>query len=695
MNINENKKIAMINEIEIRKTFEIIKKGDFTEVRVIGNGKTHSGYFANVDNLIKALHPFSSENVYFVLNSINAACYDRKQNEHFETYQVDATKDNDIIHRDWMLIDIDSKRASGVGATDAEKQCAVEVGRKVYSFLRDIGFCDPIVCDSGNGTHLLYHISIENNDTNTLLITNVLKLLDIYFSTDKAQIDNVVYNASRITKLYGTVARKGRDTKDRPHRTSKFLFIPDEIKPTPIDLLKKVADMLPKPEEKSYRNNYNTESFDLDEFIKKHNIRVKGTTRFLGGEKYVLESCIFNDSHKGKDAAIFKLSNGALGYKCFHNKCSQFAWRDVRKKYEPDAYYRKIPVNSLYRTTQQPLPPKQHTQAESAEKGKKFKILSEIERRDRGDITTIQSGFDALDRKIIGFNLREISVWSGSNGSGKSSILSQICINAAQKGFNSVIYSAELNENQLKQWIQLQAAGRQFVKQTQWENYFKVPDHICNMIDKWLSDKIYVYNNKYGSNLLQLLDDLKEHISKNKTDIVVIDNIMTLDIDNISGDKLDQQKKAMKLFVDFAVANNIHIHIVAHPRKSMAFLRKEDISGSSTLTDLAHNVLIVHRVTQDFTKRSIEHLGGATAAQWHTFSNVIEVCKNRDLGIIDEMFGLNYEIESKRFLNAKFDNPVYGWQDLLDSYEPTFKPIDYSEPAEIFDQTPKDQPLPF
>ena len=683
----------MINEVEIRKTFEIIKKSDFTEVRVIGNGKTHSGYFADVDNLIKALQPFTSENVYFVLNSINAACYDRKQQECFHAQGIEATKDNDIIRRDWILIDIDSKRSAGVGSTDEEKQYAIEAGRNVYRFLRDVGFCEPLVCDSGNGTHLLYHVSLENNAANVVFISNMLKVLDIYFSTENAQIDTVVYNASRITKLYGTVARKGRSTKNRPHRVSRILVIPNEIKPTHIDLLQRVSDMLPKPEEKSYRNNYNSEAFDFDDFIKRNGINVKSTSKFSGGEKYVLDSCLFDAGHKGKDAAIFKLDNGALGYKCFHNSCSGFTWKDVRMKFEPNAYDRSRQDYSSHRSTEKQLQRK--PQPESAEKGKKFKTLSEIKRRDRSDITTVQSGFEALDKRIIGFNLREISVWSGTNGSGKSSILNQVCINAAQRGFNSVIYSAELDDSRLKQWIQLQAAGRQFVKPSQWENYFYVPDRIGSMIDKWLSDKIFVYNNEYGSNLMQLIDDLKEHVSRKKTDIVVIDNIMTLDIDDIATDKLDQQKKAMKLLVEFSIANNIHIHIVAHPRKSMAFLRKEDISGSSTLTDLAYNVLIVHRVTQDFIKRSIEHFGVAVASQWHSFNNVIEVCKNRDLGIIDEMFGLYYEIESKRFLNAPFDNPVYGWQDMLDSYERTYNLSNRSEPASIFDMSPNDEPLPY
>ena len=57
--------------------------------------------------------------------------------------------------------------------------------------------------------------------------------------------------------------------------------------------------------------------------------------------KYVLEHCLFDESHKGKDAAIFQKPDGSLGYKCFHNSCSDKHWKDVRLLFEPDAYDKK------------------------------------------------------------------------------------------------------------------------------------------------------------------------------------------------------------------------------------------------------------------------------------------------------------------------------------------------------------------
>jgi hypothetical protein len=72
---------------------------------------------------------------------------------------------------------------------------------------------------SGNGWHLYYRLDqLSNDDDTKSLIHNVLKLLAKRFNNSVVNIDTVVYNASRITKVPGTVMRKGEETEDRPYR---------------------------------------------------------------------------------------------------------------------------------------------------------------------------------------------------------------------------------------------------------------------------------------------------------------------------------------------------------------------------------------------------------------------------------------------------------------------------------------------
>ena len=55
------------------------------------------------------------------------------------------------------------------------------------------------------------------------------------------EIDQVVFNPARLTKLYGTMVRKGENTQDRPHRLARIISLPNTRQTVPLDLLKKLA----------------------------------------------------------------------------------------------------------------------------------------------------------------------------------------------------------------------------------------------------------------------------------------------------------------------------------------------------------------------------------------------------------------------------------------------------------------------
>lgn len=656
-----------MNETQIRYAYETFKNNsELVEIRVVGKW-SQSGYFTNVDDIIKEIKRYSGSNIYFTLNSVSEACYSREQRDRIIDRPKNTTSDNDIVRRNWFLIDIDSKRSTGVSATDKEKKESFLVGRKIYRFMRDLGFAEPVSADSGNGLHLLYKIDLPNDVESRTLIKNSLEVLDIYFSTPNAEVDKTVFNASRITKLYGTKAVKGQDTEERPHRVSSIINVPITLEINSKELLQKLANKLPEKEKPQFANNYGKDEFNLDSFLSKHGVKVNQKVRYGSGEKYVLDHCIFDETHKGKDAVIFKLDNGAIGYKCLHNSCSDYKWQDVRTHFEPTAY----DFPSTFREIEPPKKRKIAKRLEPSEpvedkpKKKKFLQMCEIEAIDRSKIVSIPSRFTELDKLMIGFNKGELSLWSGKSASGKSIILNQLCLNACNDGYKSIIFSGELTSNRMKQWMQLQSAGRQYVHRTNYDNMFYVGEREGNLIDEWLKGKLYIYNNDYGNDYLKVLEDVKNQIVEVDADMVVLDNIMALDIGSLSPDKWEQQKLVVQSLSQLAKKYNVHIHIVAHPRKAVGFLRKDDISGTADLSNIVDNVLIVHRVNNDFQRMAKDFFGEREASNFYMFDNVIEICKNRDLGVMDEMIGLYFEVQSKRLLNSKWENIVYGWVENL------------------------------
>ena len=117
-----------IDEQEIKKAIEILKPdGKLFEVRAIDGKWNSSGYFTNADTLIEELKTArlrANANIYITLNQVNSACYSRKQRDMFIEYATPTTTDTDIDGYDWLMIDLDPKRASGTSSSDDELELA-------------------------------------------------------------------------------------------------------------------------------------------------------------------------------------------------------------------------------------------------------------------------------------------------------------------------------------------------------------------------------------------------------------------------------------------------------------------------------------------------------------------------------------------------------------------------------------------
>lgn len=251
---------------EIRKTIQELKDyEELFEVRCLeANGKrVSSGYFRDVEVMLDQLSRLNSidSNVYITLNNIKPECYSREQRDRFITNTKVQTSDNDICGYEWLFIDADPKRPAGVSSTDEQLNQAKSVGNKVYVFMKNLGFNEPLTAMSGNGIHLLYKIRLRNSEENKTLIKNCLLVLDMLFSNDYVDIDKTNFNPARICKLYGTMARKGSNTPENPHRMSHLLSEGSK-EPTDKAYLEKLVAMLPVPEKPQKYNGYSPKKFD-------------------------------------------------------------------------------------------------------------------------------------------------------------------------------------------------------------------------------------------------------------------------------------------------------------------------------------------------------------------------------------------------------------------------------------------------
>ena len=667
---------------EAYKWWDVLRDGNqLTEIRLISNdGKTASGIFDNIDEIVKAIVPYTNDwNIYYTINRLPDDVKGLPQYNKIIVRPKQTCNDNMMIARDYVCIDLDSRRLSGTNATDEQVEFTKKKANEVYQYLVNVGFNPPTVVFSSSGVHLYLKCAMQNNEKNTKLVKRFLQALSMMFTDEHTDVDEKVFNCARIMRLPSTYSCKG-NTMDasRPQRLCKFVKI-NENKINDVAYFEKVAALYPEEEARpSSQNNYSLESFDLDAFIEKHNIPVTKKVEVADGTRYYLEHCLFNDQHKGHDAILFKHKNGAVAYFCYHNSCSGNDWRKVREMYEPDAYTRKSTYqpHRSFRPIRQEIVPKELQETEES-KGNVWQCLSEIEDEDRSKIISIPSGITQYDKECCGFDKPSLSVWSGNNGSAKSTLLNQIALNAVNQGFKVAIYSGELRGKKMKRWLLYQAAGKQYNKKSIYNEYdYFTPTPVKDKIVSWLDGKLYNYNTRYSHNIEQVCLEVEKLVKEQQIDMLIMDNLSCLDIQELDGSINEQQKAAIKMLLRLTDNLELATHLVVHPKKSETYLRKNDVSGAKTLTDLADCVFFVHRWNQDTQKAAKEFMidsvyydlcdSGAT--------NLVEVIKHREFGEAEgHIYKLYFEPESRRLKNSIAEHIHYGWED-----NPTQIDFDYS-----------------
>lgn len=662
----------VFDENEVRKALQIFHgDGGLFEIRILGSGKsTTSGVFRDAETAIEALKVCRADeknNVYMTLNRLKDGCDGWAQSGQFVDRADTTASDNDIEYYRWLMIDIDPKRVKNTSSTKEELQGSRLLAKRILDYLTERGWPLPVIAHSGNGTHIMYRIDIPNDKDGKGkgLMQNALKALNMLFADDEQEVDMTTFNPARICKLYGTVAKKGANKKDRPHRLSKVLRVPDKIEFVDTRYIEELVSVLPKAEEPQKYNRNRPEEFDLQRWVDEHKVPVAAKRTWSGGVKYILEHCPFNPDHKNKDAALIQTSDGKICFNCFHASCADKHWKEFRLYYEPDAYQKATPNYILAKKNKptgfiSPLEDK-----ENAEESKEpvWRTTEDIRNREAPAEAHIETGIKALDSKMVGLKKGYVTVLSGLRSAGKSSILSQIVVQCRQQGMKCALFSGEMNDKSVLKWLTLQAAGRTHVHGTQYPNLFYPNDDAAVAVSKWLNEFVYIYNNDYGNNFVELEQRLIEVITQKQLDMVLIDNLMALNVEDLDRDLYVRQTKFVKELKKMANQLNVHVLFVAHPRKSMGYLRMDDISGSGDLSNAADNVLIIHRVDEDFKKATQQFFGWKKDNALYEAGNVLEVCKDRDFGTRDTYIPLYFEIETKRLKNDRDEYIHYGWEE--------------------------------
>lgn len=320
------------------------------EVRVLRPSGIAVGYFDSWDAALRTIEnePSPYKAAYFTLNPIHPGKLPASitVNPQTLTPTRNTAGDGDMLCRTLLLVDLDPVRKPGNNSTDSEKQSAGDEAERVREYLNSRNWPEPVICDSGNGWHLQYRIELPNDEHATELVRGALARLKQLFP----MVDAGNFNASRLCKLYGSWARKGEHSEERPWRRSAIVEAGSGVVVTEEQLRSLVPASLTVPA--SPRQAEDVKLSSLLGFLDHYGVATRSDPREVTGGWQVEIECPWSAEHSSespRDTVVSFIAGIGNGFKCFHSHCTDRRWRDFRAEMEKrnpglTPYYGKLPT---------------------------------------------------------------------------------------------------------------------------------------------------------------------------------------------------------------------------------------------------------------------------------------------------------------------------------------------------------------
>ena len=191
---------------------------------------------------------------------------------------------------------------------------------------------------------------------------------------------------------------------------------------------------------------------------------------------------------------------------------------------------------------------------------------------------------------------REITVFQGYSHHGKSIILNHVILHLVHSyKLSCCLASMEMPatdtlENTMRQAIARRKPVTDEGKPNEVQFYRAM---------EWMDQYFWVYDCLGGAKVADMLEVFGYAARRHGVKLFVIDSLMMMDIHE---DDHDRQKEFMNDLAAFAKEYAAHVFLVAHSKKpdqkrpeNKYWARKHDILGSVHISNIAHNIVCIHR----------------------------------------------------------------------------------------------------
>lgn len=291
--------------------------------------------------------------------------------------------------------------------------------------------------------------------------------------------------------------------------------------------------------------------------------------------------------------------------------------------------------------------------------------LADVEDENPYLVEKLSTGVKDIDDLLNGgLPFGGLTIVAGKRGEGKSTLSSEILINAIEKNYTCFAYSGELPNRAFRSIIDFQIAGpNHIVEATNIDGlkYNTVSKTNKQLIADWYRGKCLLYDNSCldDEETVGLLEVVEIAILQYGARVILLDNLMTaIDlVDTSNNDKNEKQSLFVKKLARMALRYNVLIILVAHKRKNhFSTDENDEISGSGDISNLA-SVIISYEKDKEIEQHQ----------------RLTKITKNRLFGRLElKGFVLDYDFKSKRIYGEKDDvNREYSWNKTDDGFYPT------------------------
>lgn len=237
----------------------------------------------------------------------------------------------------------------------------------------------------------------------------------------------------------------------------------------------------------------------------------------------------------------------------------------------------------------------------------------------------IHTNIRTLDYALNDLGPKMLTLITGRSNGGKSTLVNQIMLNAIDGGNGVLLVAGEGLDNIIINNLYRGVIGgnEELCRESEINrrSFLEPKDEVLEKLKAWRKGKFSILNKnisgiKSDDELFYKIDRIMDYM---KSDLVVIDNMMSIINVGSASEKFERQAEFMERCLNLAKNRNVHVVVVAHPNKT---LRKgermefEHISGNQDIANKADNIISVQRY----------NMGGKTRSG---VNGAIEVLKNR------------------------------------------------------------------